>query len=92
MTFDRDLIVTFISSLTLVYTLMIIAYSLQTFVPVGYSAPVMAVRRFLDDTVAPYLLLFRRFIRPIGPLDLSAMVGLVALWIVSEIVQGIIAG
>ena len=52
----------------------------------------MALRRFLDDTVAPYLLLFRRFIRPIGPLDLSAMVGLFALWIVSQIIQGIIAG
>jgi hypothetical protein len=52
MTFDRDLIAEFISSLTLIYTLMIIAYSLQSFVPIGYSAPVMAIRRFLDDTVA----------------------------------------
>jgi uncharacterized protein YggT (Ycf19 family) len=89
---DRAIIATFVNSLTLVYTVMIIAYALQTFVPVGYSAPVMAVRRFLDDTVAPYLLLFRRFIPPIGPLDLSAMVGLFALWIVSQIVQGLIAG
>ena len=92
MDFGRDLVALFINSLTLVYTVMIIAYALQTFVPVGYSAPVMAVRRFLDDTVAPYLLLFRRFIPPIGPLDLSAMVGLFALWIVSQIVQGLIAG
>ncbi len=92
MSFDRDLIATFVGSLTLVYTVMIIAYSLQTIVPIGYSSPVMALRRFLDDTVAPYLLLFRRFIRPIGPLDLSAMVGLFALWIVSQIIQGIIAG
>lgn len=92
MSFDRDLIATFVGSLTLVYTVMIIAYSLQTIVPIGYSSPVMALRRFLDDTVAPYLLLFRRFIRPIGPLDLSAMVGLFALWIVSQIVQGLIAG
>ena len=92
MSFDRDLIDTFVGSLTLVYTVMIIAYSLQTIVPIGYSSPVMALRRFLDDTVAPYLLLFRRFIRPIGPLDLSAMVGLFALWIVSQIIQGIIAG
>ena len=92
MTFDRALVALFINSLTLVYTLMIVAYALQTFVPIGYSAPVMAVRRFLDDTVAPYLLLFRRFIRPIGPLDLSAMVGLFALWIVSQLVQGLIAG
>ena len=91
MDFGRDLIALFINSLTLVYTVMIIAYALQTFVPIGFSAPVMAVRRFLDDTVAPYLMIFRRFIRPLGPLDLSAMVAIFALWIVSQIVQGIIA-
>ncbi|MDP4667679.1 MAG: YggT family protein [Gaiellales bacterium] len=91
MDFGRDLVALFINSLTLVYTVMIIAYALQTFVPIGFSAPVMAVRRFLDDTVAPYLMIFRRFIRPLGPLDLSAMVAIFALWIVSQIVQGIIA-
>jgi YggT family protein len=91
MDFGRDLVALFINSLTLVYTVMIIAYALQTFVPIGFSAPVMTVRRFLDDTVAPYLMIFRRFIRPLGPLDLSAMVAIFALWIVSQIVQGIIA-
>ena len=92
MDFGRDLVALFINSLTLVYTVMIIAYALQTFVPIGFSAPVMAVRRFLDDTVAPYLMIFRRFIRPLGPLDLSAMVAIFALWIVSQIVQSVIAG
>ena len=92
MTLDRALAASFISSLTLVYTILIVVYALQTMVPLGYSSPVMALRRFLDDTVAPYLLVFRRFIPPLGPLDLSAMVGLFALWIVSEIVQGIVAG
>lgn len=92
MILDRALLATFIGSLTLVYTFMIVIYALQTMVPLGYSTPVMHLRRFLDDTVAPYLMLFRRFIPPIGPLDLSAMVGLFALWIVSSIVQGIVAG
>jgi len=90
--FDRALIATFVSSLTIVYTIMIIAYALQSFVPLGYSAPVMAVRRFLDDTVAPLLLWLRRFIPPLGPLDLSAMVAVFGLWILSGILQRIIAG
>ncbi|MFM9124294.1 MAG: YggT family protein [Actinomycetota bacterium] len=90
--FDRALIATFVSSLTIVYTIMIIAYALQSFVPIGYSAPVMAVRRFLDDTVAPLLLWLRRFIPPLGPLDLSAMVAVFGLWILSGILQRIIAG
>ena len=52
----------------------------------------MTLRRFLDETVAPLLLLFRRFIPPIGPLDLSAMVALFALWIGSGLVQQLIIG
>ncbi len=89
---DRALLATFVSSLTIVYTIMIIAYALQSFVPIGYSAPVMAVRRFLDDTVAPLLMWLRRFIPPLGPLDLSAMVALFGIWILSGIVQRLIAG
>ena len=92
MTFDRALIATFVSSLTIVYTIMILIYAIQSFVPLGYSSSVMTLRRFLDETVAPFLMLFRRFIPPLGPLDLSAMVALFLLWIVSGIVQGLIAG
>ncbi|MEI6624825.1 MAG: YggT family protein [Thermoleophilia bacterium] len=92
MTFDRALIATFVSSLTIVYTIMILIYAMQSFVPLGYSSPVMTMRRFLDETVAPLLLLFRRFIPPIGPLDLSAMVALFALWIGSGLVQQLIIG
>ncbi len=88
----RDALATFVGSATIVYTIMILVYALQSFVPLGYSTPVMVVRRFLDDTVAPYLMVFRRFIRPIGPLDLSAMVGLFVLWIGSGIIQGLIRG
>ena len=90
MTFDRALIATFVNSLTIVYTIMILIYAIQSFVPLGYSSPVMTLRRFLDETVAPLLLVFRRFIPPIGPLDLSAMVVLFALWILSRIVQQLI--
>ncbi|MSO47402.1 MAG: YggT family protein [Thermoleophilia bacterium] len=90
MTFDRALIATFVNSLTIVYTIMILIYAIQSFVPLGYSSPVMTLRRFLDETVAPLLLVFRRFIPPIGPLDLSAMVVLFALWILSGIVQQLI--
>ncbi len=92
MTDAREIVATFVGSLTIVFTIMILVYILQSFVRLGYSTPVMAMRRFLDDTVAPYLQLFRRFIPPLGPLDLSAMVAIFALWIGSGILQGLIAG
>lgn len=92
MVFDRDLVASFLGSLTIVYTIMIIAYAMQSFVPLGYSVPVMRLRRFLDDTVAPFLLVFRRVIPPLGPLDLSAMVALFGLWIISGFIQQLIRG
>ncbi len=90
MTLDRELLATFVGSLTTVYTIMILIYVLQSFVPLGYSSVVMMLRRFLDETVAPFLMLFRRFIPPIGPLDLSAMAALFVLWIGSGMVQRLI--
>ena len=90
MTLDRELLATFVGSLTTVYTIMILIYVLQSFVPLGYSSVVMMLRRFLDETVAPFLQLFRRFIPPIGPLDLSAMAALFVLWIGSGMVQRLI--
>ncbi len=90
MTLDRELLATFVGSLTTVYTIMIVIYVLQSFVPLGYSSVVMMLRRFLDETVAPFLMLFRRFIPPIGPLDLSAMAALFVLWIGSGMVQRLI--
>jgi len=90
MTLDRALLATFVGSLTIVYTIMIVIYVLQSFVPLGYSSVVMMLRRFLDETVAPFLQLFRRFIPPIGPLDLSAMAAIFVLWIGSGMVQRLI--
>ena len=90
MTLDRELLATCVGSLTTVYTIMILIYVLQSFVPLGYSSVVMMLRRFLDETVAPFLMLFRRFIPPIGPLDLSAMAALFVLWIGSGMVQRLI--
>ena len=90
MTLDRELLATVVGSLTTVYMIMIVIYVLQSFVPLGYSSVVMMLRRFLDETVAPFLMLFRRFIPPIGPLDLSAMAALFVLWIGSGMVQRLI--
>jgi uncharacterized protein YggT (Ycf19 family) len=42
--------------------------------------------------VAPYLAIFRRFIPPLGPIDLSPIVGIFLLQIVGRIVVGLIRG
>jgi len=51
-----------------------------------------ALLGFLRDVSEPYLRIFRRFIPPIGPLDLSPMIALFVLYIVGGIVASAIQG
>ena len=68
----------FVTALMWVYTIMIFGYII-VMLPLPYNRPIVAVRNFLEQTVSPYLALFRRFIPPFGPLDLSPMVALLVL-------------
>ena len=63
-----------------VYTLLIFAYILLTWVRLPYSPTLERVQRFLYETCDPYLRLFRRIVPPIGGLDLSPIVAVFALY------------
>src|SRR4249920_3009811 len=62
-----------------VYVLLIIAYVILSLVPPGSLGPAEPARGFLYDICDPYLRLFRRFIPPLGPVDLSPMLGILIL-------------
>ncbi len=92
-----DQVADFVGALVLVYTLILIAYILtQLFFGFGgrvpYSRTSDAILGFLRDVSEPYLSIFRRFIPPIGPLDLSPMVGILLLQIVGGIVVNALHG
>ena len=57
-----------------------------------YSRWSSAVLGFLRDVCEPYLGFFRRFIPSIGPLDISPIVAIFVLNIVSRVIHSIIAG
>ena len=60
-----DSLQSFVTVFIAVYTLMIFAYVILSWVRSPYSAhPVV---RFLHDVCDPYLRLFRRFLPPLGP-------------------------
>jgi uncharacterized protein YggT (Ycf19 family) len=87
----------FLEALILVYSIIIILYIFSSmFFSFGgrlpYSRWSRVVLDFLRDVSEPYLSIFRRFIPPIGPLDLSPMVGLFVLYIVGGIVVTLIRG
>ena len=93
----RDQIANYVSAVFLVYTLMIIAYILSSMFfafggRVPYSRWSSAVLGFLRDVCEPYLGFFRRFIPPLGPIDLSPIVAIFVLNIIARIITGVIAG
>jgi YggT family protein len=93
----REEIANYVQAVFYVYTLLIIAYILSSlFFAFGGRVPYArwssAVLGFLRDVCEPYLAIFRRFIPPIGPLDLSPIVGILLLNIVGSILANLIAG
>ncbi|HEX8122532.1 MAG TPA: YggT family protein [Solirubrobacteraceae bacterium] len=93
----RNDVAGFVSALITVYTLIILAYIVINLIFAfgarpGYYRWLDAVLTFLRDVSEPYLSIFRRFIPPIGPLDLSPIVAIFLLQIVGSIVVNAIDG
>jgi uncharacterized protein YggT (Ycf19 family) len=81
---------TFVSVFVTVYTLVIFAYIIASWLRLPYSPWLNRIQRFLYDVSEPYLRLFRRILPPLGPLDLSPMIGIVVLLILGQIVNRIL--
>jgi YggT family protein len=95
-TFREDL-ASYVYAVFVVYTLLIIAYILTSLFfafggRVPYSRPINAVLGFLRDVCEPYLSIFRRFIPPLGPLDLSPVIAIFLLQLVGRLVYNLING
>jgi uncharacterized protein YggT (Ycf19 family) len=93
----RESIANFLSALLTVYIILIFAYILTSLLfsfggRIPYSRWSSAVLGFLRDVVEPFLGLFRRFIPPIGPVDVSPIVAILVLQIVGRILINAIHG
>ena len=87
----------FLNALLLVYILIIFAYILSTLIfsfggRIPYEQWSSSVLGFLRDVTEPYLSIFRRFIPPIGPVDVSPIVAILVLQIVGQILVALIRG
>jgi YggT family protein len=71
-----------------VYALLILVYVITSWVQLPHS--MRPGQRFLDDVCEPYLRLWRRILPSFGPLDLSPMVGLFALFVLEGIVARVL--
>ncbi len=82
----------FVRIFIFVYTLLILAYILTSWIRLPYSPTLNRVQRFLYDVCDPYLRIFRRFIPPLGPLDLSPMVAIIVLFVLSNVLTSLLEG
>ena len=80
----------FVEVFIFVYTLLLLAYIITSWIRLPYSPWLNRVQRFLYDVCDPYLRLFRRFIPPLGPLDLSPMVAIIVLFVLSNVLVSLL--
>jgi YggT family protein len=93
----RGDIAAYVGDLFYVYWIIVIAYIVvQWYLGFGgrvpYSRWSSALLTFLREVVEPYLRIFRRFIPPLGGLDLSPMLAIFLLFFMRGIVVNLIAG
>ena len=81
-------IVLFVDVFSTVYVIVLIAYVLTSWIKLPYS--LQPVQRFLYDVCDPYLRIWRRLLPSFGAIDLSPMVGIIAVGLASEIVIAIL--
>jgi YggT family protein len=92
----RQDIADFVNALFNVYSLIIIAWIVISFVfslgaRVPYNRVFSAVMDFLRDVSEPFLRIFRRLGLRVGPIDFSPIVALIVLRIAQSIIVGLIA-
>lgn len=90
-------IANYVDALFGVYILLLIVYILLNLmfsfgVKPPYARWTDAILNFLRDVSEPYLRLFRRFIPPIGAIDLTPMIAIIVLYVVRRILVNLIAG
>lgn len=73
-----------------VYTLVILAYIITSWLRLPYSPWLNRIQRFLYDVCEPYLRLFRRMLPRTGPLDFSPMIAVIVLWIIEQVLVRIL--
>jgi YggT family protein len=82
-----DSVQSFVSVFIYIYTLLILAYIITSWIRLPYSPWLNRIQRFLYDVCEPYLRIFRRILPTFGPLDLSPVVAVAVLVILGRVLN-----
>ena len=86
-----DTAISYVDALFTVYVLVLLVRILLSWVPFAPIRPFWrAVVQFFYDSTDWYLGFWRRIIPPVGPLDLSPIVGLIVLYILQRLIVSLL--
>jgi len=80
----------FLQVFVYVYSLLILAYIITSWVRMPYSVWLNRIQRFLYDVCDPYLRMWRRVLPSFGLLDLSPVIGVAALYVLLAVAINIL--
>ena len=78
----------FVAVFVYVYSALIFAYVILSWVRIPYA--LSWLQRFLYDVCEPYIRIFRRLLPPIGPLDLSPVIAIIALYLLRLLINRVV--
>ena len=78
----------FVAVFVYVYSALIFGYVILSWIHVPYA--LNWLQRFLYDVCEPYIRIFRRFLPPIGPLDLSPLIAILALYLARLLINRVV--
>ena len=97
---DRGDVANYVDALFTVFIILIfiriVLGWIQVSRPIPYIVPLRATIGFVEESVDPYLNIFRRWIPPLGGggmgIDISPIIGILLLFIAQELIVNAIAG
>lgn len=82
-------LITILNSIVSFYCLLIFVWALLSWFKTA-NKTVRDIYKMLDTIVSPYVNLFRKFIPPMGGMDLSPLIALIVLQLVSRLLFGLL--
>ena len=79
-------IVQLVNTLFNFYSTLIVVYCFMTWIPMKQGGLLQDIAAVLDSVCGPWLNLFRRFIPPMGGVDFSPVVAIIALQLVQRLI------
>lgn len=78
-------LVQIVDSLINFYNILIIVYCLLTWIPMNPNGLLADIGAVLDGIVGPYLNFFRRIMPPMGGIDFSPVIAVLALTLIEQL-------